>query len=153
MSVLAKTESHSYGWLDSFAVGMSLLCAVHCLITPLLLLIMPMIATTFWVHQDFHLWLLLLVVPTTGLALLLGCKKHKDKWVFGAGLLGLLILICVAIYGACIDTSIVCQHCAESSLRGFTEPITVTNSLGGLFLIGAHVRNYALCRRQSCQHD
>jgi hypothetical protein len=47
---------------------MVVICGIHCLVTPLLLVALPILATTFWVDQNFHLWMLLLVLPTTSLA-------------------------------------------------------------------------------------
>jgi len=55
----------NHGWLDTLAVGMSLLCAVHCLLTPVLLVFLPILGGTFWVSNNFHLWMLLLVLPAT----------------------------------------------------------------------------------------
>jgi hypothetical protein len=52
------------GWFDLFAVVMSMICAVHCLVTPIIIGVLPMLATTFWSDQHFHLWMLVLVVPT-----------------------------------------------------------------------------------------
>ncbi|MEM6820925.1 MAG: MerC domain-containing protein [Verrucomicrobiota bacterium] len=159
MSALTKVPSQSQSWLDSVAVGMSLLCAIHCLITPILIVFLPIITTTFWVHQDFHLWMLLFVVPTTTLAVFLGCKKHKDRWVIILGLLGIITLSCVAIHGSFLTEvsflqadGTVCPHCVQEPGRSLTDPVSIINSLGGLFLICGHVRNFLLCRKHQCQH-
>ena len=79
--------------LDRLAISMAVVCGIHCLITPILLVAVPIIGTTFWVDENFHLWMLFLVIPTTCLALLSGCRRHKDRWVLGAGVLGLGILL------------------------------------------------------------
>ena len=75
------SKGHGHGWLDSLAISMSLICAVHCLLTPVLIALLPIISTTFWVHENFHLWMVFLVVPTTSLAVFMGCRQHKDKFV------------------------------------------------------------------------
>ena len=66
------------GWLDKLAISMAAVCAVHCLLTPVIIVLLPIVATSFFVHQDFHLWMLFLVIPTTSLAIGMGCRKHKD---------------------------------------------------------------------------
>ena len=67
---------------------MSVICAVHCLVTPLIVTLLPIISTTFWVHENFHLWMVFLVVPTTTAAVFMGCRKHKDKPVAALSVLG-----------------------------------------------------------------
>ena len=81
------------GLLDRLAISMAVVCGIHCLVTPILLVALPIIGTTFWVNENFHLWMLFLVIPTTCLALFSGCRRHKDRWVLGAGALGLGILL------------------------------------------------------------
>ena len=81
------------GLLDRLAISMAVVCGIHCLVTPILLVALPIIGTTFWVNENFHLWMLFLVIPTTCLALFSGCRRHKDRWVLGAGALGLSILL------------------------------------------------------------
>jgi hypothetical protein len=90
---IAKTGRAKGGLLDRLAVSMAVVCGIHCLVTPILLVALPIIGTTFWVDKDFHLWMLFLVIPTTCLALFSGCRRHKDRWVLGAGILGLGILL------------------------------------------------------------
>jgi hypothetical protein len=79
--------------LDRIAISMAVICGIHCLVTPVLLVALPILATTFWVDENFHLWMILLVIPTTSLALWSGCRRHKDKWVLAAGAMGLGILV------------------------------------------------------------
>jgi len=88
-----ETERSQGGLLDRLAVGMAVVCGIHCLVTPILLVALPIIGTTFWVDEDFHLWMLFLVIPTTCLALFSGCRQHKDRWVLAAGVIGLGILL------------------------------------------------------------
>ena len=77
---MSQTKSTSYwghGWIDSMAIGLSVLCAVHCLLTPVLLVLFPVIASTFWVERDFQLWMLFCVLPTTCIAIFLGCQLRS----------------------------------------------------------------------------
>ena len=86
----------SHGWLDSLAISMSVICAVHCLVTPLIVTLLPIISTTFWVHENFHLWMVFLVVPTTSAAMFMGCREHTDKAVACLGSGGLSFIVLVA---------------------------------------------------------
>jgi hypothetical protein len=90
---LMHTHATSTRLLDQVAISMAVICGIHCLVTPLLLVALPIIATTFWVDQNFHLWMLLLVIPTTSLAVWSGCRRHRDRWVFGLAAVGLSLLV------------------------------------------------------------
>ncbi len=155
----SKTQSVSYKWLDSFAVGMSLICAVHCLITPLLIIALPLLATSFWVHKNFHLWMMLLVLPTTTLAVFQGCKKHKDKLVILLSGSGMALLLGVALYESFLHGSNTiaeqahCNSCLEREGGNIFNITTLANIFGGLLLASAHVRNFLLCRDANCKHD
>lgn len=153
--------------LDSVAIGMSLVCAVHCAITPLLIVVLPVLATTFWVHQDFHLWMLLLVVPMTLSAVLLGFRKHRDRLVLTLGGLGLAVLVSVAVYESFFVAighggATGCAHCAGSGTgigvatgagesAGILGTTALVNMGGAGLLVAAHVRNFLRSRGQRCR--
>jgi len=156
----STSNCRSRGWLDSLAIGMSMICAIHCLLTPVLIVLLPILATTFWVHKDFHLWMILFVVPTTTLAVFMGCRKHKDRAVVMLAMAGLSLLVAVAAYETMLHSAVAvtassdCSSCAVCSAEGsaFSARILI-NVLGGLLLAGGHVRNFLLCRRSACSHN
>ena len=86
------THTLSSRILDQVAISMAVICAIHCLVTPILLVALPILATTVWVDANFHLWMILLVIPTTTLAVWSGCRRHRDKWVLGLAAVGLGLL-------------------------------------------------------------
>ena len=158
----AQTNERSNGLVDKLAIGMAGICAVHCLLTPVLVVLLPIVATSFFVHKDFHLWMLFGVLPTTLFAVFMGCRKHKDRWVVLFSVIGISLLVSVVvierIHNAGLGTEAAsCEACADCS-RDFREaPLPKEkaawiNTLGGFFLVGAHVRNFRLCRRQKCCH-
>ena len=153
------SKGHGHGWLDSLAISMSLICAVHCLLTPVLIALLPIISTTFWVHENFHLWMVFFVVPTTTLAVFMGCRQHKDKFVAILGLLGLACIVGVAIYqysfhvGQPLAGCEACSVCAPQGSGSFLNATTLFNCSGGLLLVCAHFRNYRLCRKAKCDHS
>lgn len=153
----------THGWLDHLAIGMAAVCAVHCLLTPILVIALPIIATSFFVHEDFHLWMILLVLPTTSFAIFMGCRKHKDRWVAALSAIGLSILFFALMHermhtAAHAEPTAHAAHC-ESCARDLSEePIPMHagawfNTFGGLLLGSAHVRNFRLCRKSHCAHS
>ena len=160
MNSIPKAKScASHGWLDSLAISMSVICAVHCLLTPVLLALLPIISTTFWVHENFHLWMVFLVVPTTSAAVFMGCRKHKDKAVAILSITGLSFILFIAIYQYSFHAANpdavcgICPSCAQLGFGNVLNVTTVLNSLGGFCLASAHFRNYKLCRRADCDHN
>lgn len=146
-------------WLDRAAVCMAGLCLVHCLLTPVLLVVLPIIGTTFFVHESFHLWMILLVIPTTSVSIFLGCRKHKEYTIGILSGIGMTLLVLALFIGHPVgeghshghDHGHVHNHTQYGSGGGIgTEAILTT--LGGLFLAGAHIRNYRLCRKAQCHH-
>ena len=150
-------------WLDHIAIGMAAVCAVHCLLMPILITILPIIATSFIVHQDFHLWMIFFVLPTTGFAIFIGCRSHKDRGVFALSAIGLSILVFDLVYERIylsgsldvVDPSSECGTCLSNVSKG---PVPMQagvwlNAVGGLLLASAHIRNFRLCRSNCCKHD
>jgi hypothetical protein len=146
------SQHHHWGWLDRLGIGMSLICAVHCLLTPILLVLLPIIASSFWMDERFHLWMIILVVPLTCLSFLLGCKRHRDIPLLVLAILGVSLLFCGVCFG--------CNTCAGghhlptlSDFKNFPHGFeSVFTTLGGILLVLAHIRNYRLCRKTSCSH-
>ncbi|MGE9292693.1 MAG: MerC domain-containing protein [Puniceicoccales bacterium] len=174
--------------LDRLAISMAVICAIHCLVTPALLVALPIIATTFWSHENFHLWMLLLVLPTTGLAVYSGCRRHKDRWVMALIATGLCLLVLAysseqfslgfendealeqpstlvqsgdtpfdthAQEGGCCSLHPGSVTSSDDSTVKESAVIpwhALLNTLGGLFLIAGHTRNFRLCRQESCRH-
>lgn len=151
MTTQIKSVSHTHSWLDPLAISMSVLCAIHCMITPVLAAVLPVVATTLWAHKDFHLWMLLLVVPMALLSLLLGCRKHKCRLVLSLGLIGIGIITSIAVYESFAHTHH-CAHSVHQDAGGHFGAITWINLLGAAFLTAAHTRNFLLCRKAHCCH-
>ena len=142
--------------LDALAISISLLCAIHCMITPLVLVLLPILGTSFWVHKDFHLWMLGLVLPTSCTAIILGCRKHKDRAVALLGFIGLTLILGVALYEALFHSTLApehgcCSHCTQRYFGEFNIS-TWINLIGAGFLSSGHIRNFLLCRKANCCH-
>ena len=43
---------------DGIAIGASILCMIHCLVLPVLIVLLPTLAAFFMMPEDFHVWVL-----------------------------------------------------------------------------------------------
>jgi len=118
--------------LDAVAMGISALCVVHCLATPILLVLFPIIGGTLFASHAFHALLLLLVLPTSTVALYLGYRRHGAPLALRLGVLGMGILLVAAALGP--------EILGDGGERA-------TTSAGGVVLAVAHFINLRRCRR------
>ena len=121
--------------LDGLAISASLLCILHCLLMPFLLILVPIISSTFVADEEFHFVLVVLVLPLSIIALFLGCMRHKDHIVIILGALGLCSLVLIALFG-------------HDLLDEIGEKVATV--ISGSILAAGHVRNFKLCRDKDC---
>lgn len=122
--------------LDKLAVALSGICLIHCLVVPIALTLLP-IASINTLSEDiiFHQLMLWLIIPTSTIALFLGCRKHKRATIIVSGITGLCILIFAAIAGH--------EWLSISAEKGMTVA-------GGLILALSHIFNYRACQATTC---
>lgn len=109
---------------------------MHCLLTPILVTLLPIFSLSAMVEDVlFHKLMLWLVLPSSFVALLIGCRKHKRWTIALSGLVGMSILIVVAFFG-------------HDILSIKTEKAVTT--LGGLVLAFSHYLNYRACQSITC---
>ena len=118
-------------FLDTCAVTISGLCAVHCLALPLVLLAFPILGGTVFTDELFHQVLLWFILPTSIFAVALGVRHRFDAVVIALVSTGLALLITAALWA-----------------HDYAEPWvdTALSLSGGLILAVGHVRNLLLCR-------
>lgn len=122
--------------LDKFAILLSGVCLVHCLLTPVLITLLPIISSsTFMEDVLFHQLMLWAVLPTSFIALFLGCRKHKQFMIAGTGAIGICILVAVAFFGH--------EWFGISGEK-------IATSIGGLVLALSHYLNYRACQNTTC---
>ena len=85
--------------LDNIAIGFSVVCALHCLLLPIAVILSPAISATFLGSEDFHKTLLYFVIPSSIIALSLGCKMHGKYNVYLYGIFGIAILLSAVFFG------------------------------------------------------
>lgn len=132
------TVNRSVSFVDRLAIGFSMLCVLHCLLTPTLLVALPSLGATFLAEESFHFILVYLVIPTSLFALSLGCKQH-NRWVFfGVGVVGLLFLL----MGISVEALEMDHHWE-----------TIFTLIGASLIACAHVFNFTQCRKAATHGD
>lgn len=121
--------------IDKTAIGLSIICTVHCLVLPVALVMLPALGASIVGDESFHQWLLLAVLPTSMIALTMGCRRHGHSDVVLVGLAGLTILALTAFLG--------------HDLLGETGEKTAT-VVGVTLIAFTHFRNHRLCRNTQC---
>lgn len=118
-------------FLDGFAVTASLLCLAHCLLLPMLLIALPVLATMLIVPEAFHVVAFAVALPTSILAMVSGRARHgrhRPALLATAGLL-LLGLGAFAIEGEDMER--------------------IVTSIGAVTLAVAHALNWRALSVQS----
>ena len=130
-----EAHSHSHGPHPSTAgdlwgQAISLLCLVHCLATPLVVMLVPTMAGFL---GGWHPVLLAGVVGTAAWAFVPGYRYHRNKAVLGLAAGGVLLLA--------IAVTLFHEHFVAE---------TVITMAGAALMLGAHWKNRALSIR--CVH-
>lgn len=84
---------------DKFAISLSVLCTLHCLLIPSAVILLPSLTALHLEDEIFHIWMIVAVIPVSGYALTMGCNQHKNFRVMIVGLIGLILLVLSAILG------------------------------------------------------
>ncbi|WP_159821520.1 MerC domain-containing protein [Colwellia sp. 20A7] len=123
---------------DKFSIGLSMLCAIHCMLLPLLLVALPSLGALQLDNEAFHIWMLIAVIPTSIYALTLGCKKHQRYRLITWGVSGLTLMILAVTLG-----HEVIGDSGEKLLTLF----------GATFVVIAHIGNFRRCQQhKSCSN-
>ncbi|MEM1404526.1 MAG: MerC domain-containing protein [Pseudomonadota bacterium] len=128
-------ENETRTWADRAAIGLSGLCALHCLLLPVALTVIPSIAGMGIADEAFHVWMIVLVVPISAFALFIGCRKHRQLSVLAKGGVGLAVLISAPLLG--------------HDVLGEVGEKTVT-LVGAMIVAWSHLSNYRLCQEAEC---
>ena len=124
--------------LDYTAIFLSVLCAIHCTVLPLIIPLMPFLGGIF-ANEWFHIGVLALIAPTAGLTFFRCYKLHHDKTVLYLGALAFSLLL----------TGILVDHYSCLLEKIFSVS-------GSLVAILAHIKNIRHCRclnqKSLCKH-
>ena len=121
--------------VDNLGITISSICAVHCVLLPMIFLIAPY---SFLASHEFHEALIYFILPCAFIAFVLGCRRHKDIKVAAMGTFGIILLGSALLMHDIFHSD---QHSEEFT----TVLITV---LGSILLIFSHLRNRKLCMQE-----
>lgn len=125
--------------LDRAAVLLSGICVLHCLLAPIALTLLPIVSiSAFWEDMLFHRLMLFVVLPTSSIALFIGCRKHRDWKILSTGIIGMMALVLIAIAGHDVFTPV--QE-------------KIATSCAGIILAVSHLLNFRACQRITCADD
>ena len=136
-NALTKTALIKFG--DIAGMTASVLCLLHCLAMPLVILAFPMLGLAH-AHDTFHDTLIAAITLPVLLALVPGYLRHRDKATLLVGCAGLALFL-AAVF---IVSPLLGEH-AEAAVA----------VLSGFMLLYAHLRNRRFCKRCTTrtQHD
>lgn len=127
MSILRLTTAQGRPW-DRIGIGASLVCVIHCLAAPLVIVFVPVLEL---MERQTHAAFALSILGAGLLAFIPGYREHGRR--------GVILLACAGF--AMITAGAV----APESLIGESVETWLT-VLGGITLITAHLRNAYFCR-------
>lgn len=122
---------------DRWGILLSTLCAIHCMLTPLLLLSLPVLGAYFD-NEIVHIVMALFVVPVGVFAFWSGYRHHRKAYLLALGFVGLSL-----VGGAPILHDVGIE---------VVNPHFMT-IVGSFLLIGAHILNRRACQCESHAHS
>lgn len=123
---------------DHAAVALSVLCTLHCLLLPVLLILVPTGSFfLFLSDESFHAWILVAVLPISLLAVISGYLHHKRVSTLALCLFGIAILVVSAAVG--------------HDVFGHEGEIAVT-IMGSVLIAAGHIKNIRL-KRAACENN
>ena len=121
---------------DQLAVSISLICAIHCFLAPVLVVMVPSFQTLSIADDEvFHFWLMIGVLPTSFVTLAMGCRRHKKYTFLAIGLFGLSVMAVASLW---VHDWLGCDYERWATL------------VGSCIIVFAHINNYLLCRKKNC---
>lgn len=160
---VSKPKQIKAAQYDRIGIAASILCAIHCAATPVLLLLLPTFGE-MWAHPATHWGMAIVVVPLAVYMMVKGYRQHSKKWVLAVGGLGVLFILAgaalpymeaepaLAPAQTAETSSASCNSCCpsvqtneagEQSLH--IPPASIVTTLGGICLIAVHAGNLCLC--------
>jgi hypothetical protein len=116
---------------DRWGILLSSLCAIHCLVTPILLLSLPVLGAYFQ-SQMVHVVMALFVVPVGAFAFWSGYKHHKKINLLAMGFVGLSLVGGAPLVHDFFNVELIRED--------------IMTIFGSAILIGAHLLNRRACQ-------
>ena len=134
-------KSHLNSLLDRFGATGSILCALHCALTPLLLAALPSLGLSVWLGDSFERGFVTFVTVLGLFSMIWGYRRHRVFRALGMLLLGLAALWAGVLY---------------APLHQALVPHAIVMTIGGTLVGLAHLVNLRLnhwhIHDASCAH-
>ncbi|MEM9108461.1 MAG: MerC domain-containing protein [Planctomycetota bacterium] len=164
--------------LDRIGISASVLCAIHCIVAPFLLLLLPA-AGTVWSHPAVHWVLAALVLPLALWVLYKGYTRHRSQLTLVAASMGGLLILAGLVapmvhaspilelpmpsfFGELVGGNDAAPVCTETCCPVISHGVAGTalamppggllTLIGSVFLITAHGSNLLSCRQAAKGH-
>ncbi len=124
-----------YGFWDQIGTFLSFLCLIHCVLTPFVVLSLPILARYYLANPLIHLALALAIVPVGLWSFYRGYSHHASTKPLVLGIPGIFL----------VSATPYLVH-----VQGFDLPESGLVIIGSIFLIIAHRINRRSC--QKCAH-
>ncbi len=144
---------------DKISICLSICCILHCIALPLLILLIPSLAS-FWINdENMHVVLVLLAIPISFFAMAKSLRKHHSYKCISLAGIGLLLLVSAIFMhdigfsgehghvGEIGHSDNAQEHDEHGALGEILE--TIFTVLGGIILLGAHLLNIKLTNKPS----
>lgn len=134
------SSKNSSTW-DIAGVGISVLCMLHCIAVPVVLVLFPAIGAAVVPHEDqTHAFLLAFILGVAGFAFFTGYRVHGQKKPVIWMAVGVIIVTYASFF-------------AHEQLGHNWEPVVAI--IGSLALIRAHILNHKckICEEHECHHQ
>ena len=97
MDIAANSSDYKeHSRVDRIGILASILCAIHCALTPALLIMLPTFGKA-WAHPSTHWGMAIIVIPIAAFMMRKGYQKHAKKWIVAVGSIGIVLIIIGAI--------------------------------------------------------
>tara|TARA_B100000287_G_C20529386_1_gene740181 strand:+ start:388 stop:789 length:402 start_codon:yes stop_codon:yes gene_type:complete len=121
--------------IDILAISLSFICAIHCLFVPSFIILAPSFLAISFDNEFIHYLIIILAIPISLYALILGYRAHDKMSFLLMGVFGLSILLIAVLFGESI--------LGDTGEKGFTL-------LGSLIVAFSHFKNLKICRELDC---
>lgn len=167
--MITNVTEVNYKSYDYFGIAASLLCGVHCALSPLIILLAPTFST-LWSSTSVHIAAALFVVPLAAFALSRGYQRHRRLLPPVLGIIGCLFILLALLpiwtglpplaYVSGSGFAMNAQHltdehagcCPMISENGQGATVlslpwpTMLTFLGSILLLSGHIKNCSACR-------
>ena len=120
---------------DKWAMTLSFVCALHCLLVPSFFILTSGFFAISIDNEFIHYFILFFAVPISSYALISGYKNHNTLKFLISGFVGIFMLIFAVMF--------------SGILYGVFGEKSIT-FLGSILVIYSHYKNYQTCKSIDC---